>query len=182
GCIHCRIDFDVVTAPGLKRYRSFLDEAADLVLSLGGALSGEHGDGQSRAELLPKMYGAELMNAFREFKAILDPDGMMNPGKVVDADPILSNLRLGSSYRPREPETHFKFPDDHGSFARAALRCVGVGKCRRHEEGTMCPSYMVTHEEEHTTRGRAHMLFELLRGDVVTGGWRGRSKRRALYL
>jgi FAD/FMN-containing dehydrogenase/ferredoxin len=182
GCVDCRIDFDLVTHAGLQRFRSFLTEASDLVLSMSGSFSGEHGDGQSRAELLPKMFGPELVRAFREFKAIWDPDGLMNPGKIVDPNPILSHLRLGTDYRPWEPETHFKFPEDHGSFSRAALRCVGVGKCRRHEGGTMCPSYMVTYEEEHSTRGRAHMLFEMLRGEVVDKGWKSDSVKEALDL
>src|SRR6185312_14905244 len=121
-----------------------LDAAADLVLGYGGSLSGEHGDGQSRAELLPKMFGRELVGAFREFKAIWDPDGKMNPGKVVDPNPPDRNLRLGPAYDPPALKTHFAFPDDQGSFARATLRCVGVGKCRRHEGGVMCPSYMAT--------------------------------------
>jgi len=182
GCVHCRIDFDLVTRAGLQKFRAFLEDAADLVVSFGGSISGEHGDGQARAELLPKMYGPELVRAFGEFKAIWDPDGMMNPGKIVDPNPILSHLRLGTEYRPWEPVTHFKFPEAGGSFARAALRCVGVGKCRRHEGGTMCPSYMVTHEEEHSTRGRAHLLFEMLQGEVVTDGWKSDSVKQALDL
>jgi FAD/FMN-containing dehydrogenase/Fe-S oxidoreductase len=182
GCIHCRIDFDLVSTAGLAKYRAFVHEAADLVVGLGGSLSGEHGDGQARAELLPKMFGPELIDAFREFKAIWDPDGMMNPGKGIDAGSVLSDLRLGPNYRPWEPETHFAFPDDQGSFARATLRCVGVGKCRRHEGGTMCPSYMVTREEEHTTRGRAHLLFEMLQGEVLREGWKSRSVKDALDL
>ncbi len=182
GCVHCRIDFDLVTTEGLLRYRRFVGEAADLVLSFGGSLSGEHGDGQSRAELLPKMYGAELVQAFREFKAIWDPRSKMNPGKIVDPYPILSNLRLGPDYNPPEMETHFKYPHDHHSFARAALRCVGIGKCRRQEGGTMCPSYMVTREEEHTTRGRAHLLWEMLNGDLIQKGWRDRHVLESLDL
>jgi FAD/FMN-containing dehydrogenase/Fe-S oxidoreductase len=182
GCIHCRIDFDLVTRPGLERYRAFLDEAADLVIQFGGVLSGEHGDGQARGELLPKLYGPELVQAFREFKAIWDPRNRMNPGKVIDSRPILSNLRLGTGYNPSQPETHFQFPMDHGSFARAALRCVGVGKCRREEGGTMCPSYMVTREEQDTTRGRAHALFEMLQGEVLTDGWRSEHVKETLEL
>lgn len=172
GCVHCRLPFDLYTNQGIKKYRAFLDEAADLVISMGGSLSGEHGDGQCRAELLPKMFGPELVEAFREFKAIWDPRNKMNPGKIVEPNPIISDLRLGADYRPWEPDTYFKYPSEDGSFARAALRCVGVGKCRRHEGGTMCPSYRVTLEEEHSTRGRAHMLFEMLNGGVVKNGWR----------
>jgi FAD/FMN-containing dehydrogenase/Fe-S oxidoreductase len=182
GCIHTRINFDLVTADGIGRFRSFLDDASDLVLSLGGSLSGEHGDGQSRAELLPKMFGDDLVKAFGAFKAIWDPDRRMNPGKVVEPYRITENLRLGTSYRPAEVATHFTFPDDDGSFSRAVERCVGVGKCRRHEGGVMCPSYMATMEEEHTTRGRARMLFEMLRGDVITSGWRSDEVKDALDL
>ena len=183
GCIHCRIPFDLYTAKGIGTYRAFLAEASDLVLSYGGSLSGEHGDGQARAELLPKMYGPEVMQAFREFKTIWDPQWKMNPGKVIDAYPITANLRLGSDYNPREPETHFQFPNDHGSFARAALRCVSVGKCRRLNGGTMCPSFMVTREEKDATRGRAHLLFEMLRGEVIgKNGWKDESVKDALDL
>src|SRR4029079_622449 len=114
GCIHCRVGFDLVTADGIRNYHSFVEEAADLVVSYGGSLSGEHGDGQARAELLPKMFGEELVNAFREFKRIWDPEGKMNPGKVVDPYPITSNLRLGPDYNPPHPHTHFQFPDDEG--------------------------------------------------------------------
>ncbi len=183
GCIHVRIDFDLITHDGIEKYRSFISEAADLVVSYGGSLSGEHGDGQARAALLPKMFGDELIEAFREFKSIWDPDWKMNPGKVINAYSPTQNLRLGTDYNPRHPETHFQFPDDHGSFARAAQRCVGVGKCRRHEGGTMCPSYMVTFEEEHATRGRARMLFEMLQGDVIgKNGWHDDNVKDALHL
>jgi FAD/FMN-containing dehydrogenase/Fe-S oxidoreductase len=182
GCIHTRANFDLETAEGIKAFRSFMEEAADLVVSYGGSLSGEHGDGQARAELLPKMFGNELVEAFREFKAIWDPDWKMNPGKVVDAYRIDENLRLGTSYRPRQLQTHFKFPDDQGSFARATLRCVGVGKCRRMEGGTMCPSFMVTREEEHSTRGRTHLLFEMLQGNPIKNGWRDEHVKEALDL
>jgi Fe-S oxidoreductase len=167
GCVHCRIDFDLRTAGGLSTFRRFVEEASDLVLSYGGSLSGEHGDGQSRAELLPKMFGEDIVRAFREFKAIWDPDGRMNPGKVVDPAPILANLKLGTTYAPPAVRTHFSYPEDGGSFAHATLRCVGVGKCRRMEGGTMCPSYMVTREEKHTTRGRARILFEMMNGAEI---------------
>jgi FAD/FMN-containing dehydrogenase/Fe-S oxidoreductase len=182
GCVHMRIDFDLLTESGLRRFRGFVDEAADLVVRYGGSLSGEHGDGQARAELLPKMFGPELVEAFREFKTIWDPDGRMNPGKVVDPYGILENLRLGTSYDPARPKTHFSFPTDPDGFAYSTLRCVGVGKCRKTESGTMCPSYMVTREEQHSTRGRAHLLFEMLRGEVVRGGWRDEQVKDALDL
>ena len=182
GCLHTRIDFDLITSEGIKRYRSFIEEAADLVISYGGCPSGEHGDGQSRAELLPKVFGSELVREFGEFKAIWDPDNHMNPGKMVQPYRMDENLRLGTDYRPARPQTHFRFPDDHGSLGAATLRCVGVGLCRRHEGGVMCPSYMVTREEMHSTRGRAHLLFEMLQGDVIQDGWRDESVREALDL
>ena len=182
GCIHCRVEFDLRTAAGLDKYRSFMDAASSLVVRYGGSLSGEHGDGQARAEFLPKMFGEEIVQAFREFKGIWDPDGKMNPGKVVDPYRITDNLRLGTNYNPPQVKTHFQFPEDKGSFAHAALRCVGVGKCRREGGGTMCPSYMVTHEEEHCTRGRARLLFEMLEGDPLEHGWRENAVRDALDL
>lgn len=182
GCIHCRINFDLVTAEGIKKFRAFLDEATDLVIRHGGSFSGEHGDGQSRAEFLEKLYGPALVRAFREFKAIWDPEGRMNPGKVVDADPATANLRLGPNYNPTRPETFFSYAEDDHDFSRAALRCVGVGKCREAEGGTMCPSYMVTREEEHSTRGRARLLFEMLQGDLIKDGFRSEHVKEALDL
>lgn len=180
GCVHTRIDFDLRSEPGIRHFRRFLEAASELVLRHGGSLSGEHGDGQSRAELLPKMFGPELCRAFAEFKNIWDPDGRMNPRKVVDPYRIDENLRL--RYRPPELHTHFRFPDDRGSFARAAERCVGIGNCRETEHGTMCPSYMVTRDEEHSTRGRAHLLFEMMHSDPLDQGWRNDAVRDALDL
>jgi FAD/FMN-containing dehydrogenase/Fe-S oxidoreductase len=182
GCIHTRIDFDLKTLDGVTHFRRFLDEAGDLVVSYGGSISGEHGDGQSKAALLPKMYGPELVEAFREFKAIFDPGNKMNPHKMVDPYLPGENLRLGPAYNPPQVETHFKFLDDHGSFAYATERCVGIGECRKEESGTMCPSYMATKEEMHSTRGRAHLLFEMLQGDPMEGGWKSESVRESLDL
>ena len=182
GCVHTRIDWDPHSAAGVRKWRSFVDEAADLVVSYGGSLSGEHGDGQSRGELLAKMYGPEIVRAFGEFKAVWDPDGKMNPGKVVDPYPITSNLRLGPDYSPIEVATHFSFPKDGGSFAHAATRCVGIGKCRRLESGTMCPSFMVTHEEKHSTRGRARILHEMMRRSSEIDLWRSDEVKEALDL
>jgi FAD/FMN-containing dehydrogenase/Fe-S oxidoreductase len=182
GCIHTRIDFELKTAEGVEKFRSFLGEAADLVVSYGGSISGEHGDGQSKAALLPKMFGPEIVRAFGEFKAIWDPDNKMNPHKVVDPYLPGENLRLGPDYRPPQWPTHFKFPADRGSFAYATERCVGVGECRKTEAGTMCPSYMVTREEMHSTRGRTHLLFEMLQGDPMEGGWRSEHVKEALDL
>ena len=183
GCVHARWNFDLVTRDGIKKFRRWLDDASDLVLELGGSLSGEHGDGQSRAELLPKMFGDELIDAFREFKSIWDPEWKMNPGKIVDPYAITENLRLGTGYRPPRVDAHFAFPDDGGSFAHATTRCVGIGKCRRAEPGggVMCPSYMVTREEKHTTRGRARILWEMLNGDELEL-WRSEEVYDALDL
>jgi FAD/FMN-containing dehydrogenase/Fe-S oxidoreductase len=181
GCVHLRVTFDLQSETGIRKYSDFIEAAADLVISYGGSLSGEHGDGQSRAALLPKMFGPELMKAFVEFKTAWDPANGMNPHKVVDSYLPTENLRLGADYKPLEPATHFKFPEDEGSFAKAAQRCIGVGACRK-DSGSMCPSYMVTLEEEHSTRGRAHMLFELLQGEIVRGGWQDEQVKKALDL
>jgi FAD/FMN-containing dehydrogenase/Fe-S oxidoreductase len=182
GCVHARLNFDLEKQEGIAKYRKFVEEAADLVVSYGGSLSGEHGDGQSRAELLPKMFGLELVQAFREFKALWDPAWKMNPGKVVEPYRLDENLRLGAGYHPWEPQTHFQFPEDHGSLAHATLRCVGVGKCRQYESGVMCPSFRVTREEEHSTRGRAHLLWEMTKGEVVRDGWRDERVKHSLDL
>ncbi|MGN6586980.1 MAG: FAD-binding and (Fe-S)-binding domain-containing protein [Solirubrobacterales bacterium] len=182
GCVHCRITFDLTSAGGVREWRSFLDEAADLVVEHGGSLSGEHGDGQSRAELLPKMYGPELVGAFEEFKRIWDPGNRMNPHKVVDPYPIASNMKLGTGYAPPHVKTHFAFGEDGGSFAHAALRCVGAGKCRQTSSGTMCPSFAATKDEKHTTRGRARVLYEMLEGDTIKEGFRSEEVLSALDL
>jgi FAD/FMN-containing dehydrogenase/Fe-S oxidoreductase len=184
GCIHCRIDFDLLHADGVRHYMRFLDEASDLVVGYGGSLSGEHGDGQQRAAFLEKQYGAELVQAFREFKRIWDPEGKMNPGKVIDPFPPDTNLKLGPDYNPERPAVRFAYKDDGGDFAHATLRCVGVGKCRvsGDVEQVMCPSYQVTRDEEHSTRGRARLLWEMLRGEVITDGWQSREVYDALDL
>ena len=182
GCIHMRVSFDLESENGIRKYGEFVERAADLVVGYGGSLSGEHGDGQSRGALLPKMFGAELMKAFGEFKATWDPGNKLNPHKVVNAYSPTENLRLGADYKPLQPQTHFKFPEDDGSFSRATLRCIGLGACRKSDSGSMCPSYMVTLEEEHSTRGRAHLLFEMLQGEVVRGGWEDEHVKKALDL
>ena len=181
-CVHTRTNFDLQSTAGIAKFRKYMEAAADLVVSYGGSLSGEHGDGQARAELLPKMFGPELLTAFREFKALWDPAWKMNPGKVVEPYRMDENLRLGADYKPWDPETHFHFPHDHGSMTHAMLRCVGVGKCRREEGGVMCPSWRVTHEEEHSTRGRAHLLWEMAKGDVIKDGWRDEDVKESLDL
>lgn len=182
GCVHMRLDFDMFSNDGVAAFMTFLHEAADLVASFGGSLSGEHGDGQARAALLSRMYGEEMVEAFREFKSIWDPMGKMNPGKVVDPNPPDSNLRLGGSYRPWQPATQFSYSESRNQFSHALLRCVGVGKCRRMEGGTMCPSFMVTREEKHSTRGRARLLQEMVRREVITQGWKSEEVKDALDL
>ena len=182
GCIHMRVNFDLQSEIGIRKYSEFIERAADLVVGYGGSISGEHGDGQSRGALLPKMFGPELMTAFREFKAVWDPENKLNPHKVVDPYLPTENLRLGIDYKPVEPDTHFKFPQDDGSLAKATLRCIGLGACRKRDGGAMCPSYMVTLEEEHSTRGRAHMLFELLQGEVLGRDWHNENVKQAFDL
>jgi FAD/FMN-containing dehydrogenase/Fe-S oxidoreductase len=183
GCIHSRISFDLRSADGVRDYRAFLEEAADLVVSYGGTLSGEHGDGQQRAELLDRQYGPELLAAMREFKVIWDPTWRMNPGKVIDPFRLDEDLKLGTDSHPHRSPTKFAYRSDGGDFAHAALRCVGVGKCRVPDAtNTMCPSYQVTREEKHSTRGRARLLFEMLRGEVIEDGWRSQEVFDALDL
>jgi FAD/FMN-containing dehydrogenase/Fe-S oxidoreductase len=211
GCVHTRINFDFSTPKGIAIFREFIDRAADVVISFGGSLSGEHGDGQARAALLPKMFGPELVQAFREFKSLWDPDNRMNPGKLSDAvrvyDPT-ENLRhsLATDRAPSSSteedapgapsnlsgvgnhggqigwEPHFAFAKDHGSLARATERCVGVGSCRNTVGGVMCPSYRATGEEQHSTRGRAHLLWEMLSGFLRDEGFQSRAVHEALDL
>lgn len=184
GLVHCRVDFDLSSEQGLKNWQAFLEEAADLVVSYGGSLSGEHGDGEARGALLERMYGADLMAAQRAFRAIWDPRQRMNPGKVLDPYPITGNLRVGPTYRPRQVAGLFAYPEDAGSFTKTTLRCVGVGKCRRRstKDSVMCPSYLGTNEEKHSTRGRARLLFEMLRGDALTDGFASEAVEEALDL
>ncbi|CAL9302656.1 FAD-binding and (Fe-S)-binding domain-containing protein [Streptomyces sp. SudanB66_2053] len=184
GCIHVRIDFDLLTGPGVARFRRFSEELADLVVAHGGSLSGEHGDGQARAELLPRMYGAETVALFERVKGVWDPDGLLNPGMLVRPAPLDADLRF--SALPREPvDVAFGYPADAGDFSAAVRRCVGVAKCRTTSvsgSAVMCPSYRATGEEEHSTRGRARLLHEMLAGEVVTDGWRSTEVRDALDL
>ncbi|MFF8945624.1 FAD-binding and (Fe-S)-binding domain-containing protein [Streptomyces sp. NPDC014864] len=185
GCVHTRIPFGLKTAEGVADFRRFLERAADLVASYGGSLSGEHGDGQSRGELLTRMFGERLVTAFGDMKRLFDPGNRMNPGKVVDPNPVDGQLRLGPAWRPATPATHFGYPEDKHSFTRAVMRCVGIGNCRSHSGGVMCPSYRATREEEHSTRGRARLLFEMLDGhadSTITDGWRSTEVRDALDL
>jgi FAD/FMN-containing dehydrogenase/Fe-S oxidoreductase len=179
GCIHIRIDFDLVHADGVARFRRFIEEGADLVVRHGGTLSGEHGDGQVRAELLPRMYSPAMLELFARFKAFWDPAGRMNPGMVVRPYRVDENLRFVPLTAVR---TAFTYPHDNGDFGQAARRCVGVAKCRDHGGSVMCPSFQVTGEERHSTRGRARLLYEMLAGEVITDGWRSTEVRDALDL
>jgi FAD/FMN-containing dehydrogenase/Fe-S oxidoreductase len=189
GCVHTRIPFDLYSADGVAAYRRFLERAADLVSEFGGSLSGEHGDGQTRGELLPRMFSDRLMSAFGELKDIFDPGNRMNPGKVIAPQPLDANLRLGADWAPVAPQNlHFRYPHDEGSFVHAANRCVGVGKCRKTDSSggqVMCPSYQVTREERHSTRGRARLLFEMLNGhgdSPIDDAWRSTEVKDALDL
>ncbi|MFE6677018.1 FAD-binding and (Fe-S)-binding domain-containing protein [Streptomyces sp. NPDC057729] len=184
GCVHVRIDFDLLNPEGVARFRRFSGELADLVVAHGGSLSGEHGDGQARAELLPRMYGDELVALFARFKDIWDPDGGMNPGILVRPARLDENLRF--EVLPRRPvDVAFGYPDDGGDFSAAVRRCVGVAKCRTARPAgadVMCPSFRATGEEAHSTRGRARLLHEMLAGEVITDGWRSEEVRDALDL
>ncbi|MGX1542108.1 FAD-binding and (Fe-S)-binding domain-containing protein [Streptomyces adustus] len=184
GCIHVRIDFDLLTAAGVGRFRRFSEELADLVVGHGGSLSGEHGDGQARAELLPRMYGTETVALFERAKAVWDPDDLLNPGMLVRPAPLDANLRF--SVLPRTPvDVAFGYPADGGDFSAAVRRCVGVAKCRTTEvsgPAVMCPSFRATGEEAHSTRGRARLLHEMLAGELVTDSWRSPEVRDALDL
>ncbi|MFP5265916.1 MAG: FAD-binding and (Fe-S)-binding domain-containing protein [Acidobacteriota bacterium] len=199
GCVHLRINFDFESELGVARYLEFIDLAADIVVAHGGSVSGEHGDGQARSSLLPKMFGPELIQAFREFKAVWDPTNKMNPGKLsvpagmaAEIYTPADNLRIGPGVKPEPVETFFSFPNDprshaadssgKGSLAEATLRCVGVGACRKEGAGAMCPSYMATREEMHSTRGRAHLLWEMLEGDLLKRDWSSPAVKEALDL
>ncbi|RSO04704.1 FAD-binding oxidoreductase, partial [Streptomyces sp. WAC 05379] len=184
GCIHVRIDFDLLTEPGVAAFRRFSEELAEVVVAHGGSLSGEHGDGQARAELLPKMYGHDMVRLFERAKGVWDPDDLLNPGMLVRPAPLDANLRF--SVLPREPvDVAFGYPADGGDFSAAVRRCVGVAKCRTTSAAgpaVMCPSFRATGEEEHSTRGRARLLHEMLAGELVTDGWRSTEVRDALDL
>jgi FAD/FMN-containing dehydrogenase/Fe-S oxidoreductase len=182
GCVHMRHNFDFLTEAGILAFREFIDRAADIVVALGGSISGEHGEGQARGALLPKMFSPEVMEAFRTFKRVWDPACRLNPGKLIDAREPHEDLRLGVDYKPWEPATHFSFADDRGSYAYATLRCVGVGACRKTDAGAMCPSFMATGEELHSTRGRAHLLWELMQRETLDGGWSNEQVHESLDL
>ncbi|WP_309115884.1 FAD-binding and (Fe-S)-binding domain-containing protein [Saccharothrix sp.] len=181
GCVHVRIDFDLGSEEGRAATRRFLREAAEVVVRHGGTLSGEHGDGRARGELLDVMYSPAVIEAFAAFKRTFDPDGLLNPGVIVAPSPVDADLALDAP-RPPGRRTLFLFPHDEDGFAGAVRRCVGVGRCRGGSGGVMCPSYRATGEERHSTRGRARVLQEMLRGDLVPGGWRSTEVKDALDL
>ncbi|WP_320533993.1 FAD-binding and (Fe-S)-binding domain-containing protein [Robbsia andropogonis] len=183
GCIHSRITFDLRSKTGVRSWRDFLEEAARLVVKYKGSLSGEHGDGQAKGEFLPLMYPPTLMQAFREFKALWDPQQLMNPGKLIDAMPADAHLRMGPDYRRGDITGAFTYPmaahtvsgdssetgqkQDRG-YGRETERCIGMGKCRSLDAGTMCPSFKATREERYSTRGRARLFFEMLNGEIIS--------------
>ena len=182
GCMHMRIDFDLLSTEGVAAYRSFVEEATDLVVALGGSVSGEHGDGRARSELLGRMYGSDGLALLSEMKRIWDPRALMNPGVIVEPPALDEAIRHLGPAKDRKLLTLFSYPDDNDNFAQAQRRCVGIGKCRQSSGGVMCPSYQATHDEMHSTRGRAHLLWEMLQGDLVTDGWRSTEVRDALDL
>lgn len=180
GCIHVRVDFDLFTTRGVAEFRSFVEEAADAVVAHGGSLSGEHGDGLARSALLSRMYSAEMMNSFAAFKQIFDPANILNPGIVIDPPQIDEHLRHQAVQPLDLPTPRLRYPEDEGDFARAVRRCVGVGKCRSADGAVMCPSWLATNDEKHSTRGRARLLQELVSGDAVTAGWQSKDALEAL--
>jgi FAD/FMN-containing dehydrogenase/Fe-S oxidoreductase len=182
GCMHMRMDFDLLSERGLAHYRSFVEQAADLVVRLGGSVSGEHGDGRARSELLARMYGEDVVAIFQEVKTLWDPAAVLNPHIIADPAPLDASMRHRGHAKDADLATEFSYPQDAGSFAQAQRRCVGVGKCRQTSGGVMCPSYQVTRAEKDSTRGRAHLLWEMLEGDVITDGWRSQEVAGALDL
>ncbi|OAH12265.1 FAD-binding and (Fe-S)-binding domain-containing protein [Streptomyces jeddahensis] len=182
GCVHVRIDFDLATDSGRAAMRRFLSEAAALVVEHGGTLSGEHGDGRARGELLEVMYSHRMIRAFAAFKEIFDPEGLLNPGVIVAPARLDADLALHTPSDVLPVETLFSFPHDEDGFAGAVRRCVGVGRCRSDAGGVMCPSYRATGEENDSTRGRARLLQEMVRGGTVQDGWRSTEVKDALDL
>ena len=182
GCVHIRVDFDFRSERGVSDFRRFIEDGADLVVAHGGSLSGEHGDGQARSELLHKMYPPSVLQAFGAFKAAFDPTSAMNPGRIVEARPIDADLRITPKPFAISPRTTLALSHDGGDLGAATRRCVGVGRCRRIDGGGMCPSYQVTRDEAHSTRGRARLLAEMLDGEVIRDGWQSSEVAEALDL
>ncbi|WP_255574337.1 FAD-binding and (Fe-S)-binding domain-containing protein [Austwickia sp. TVS 96-490-7B] len=180
GCVHVRIDFPLGTSQGVSDYREFITAAAELVSKYGGSVSGEHGDGRARSEMLAVMYSPRMLELFRQFKAIFDPEGLFNPGVLVDPEPLDDGLRPGPGLTRHDRDIVHALSRDGGSYARAVTRCVGVGLCRD-SSGAMCPSYQATKDEVASTRGRARVLAEMIRGEHLDG-WRSDEARQALDL
>jgi FAD/FMN-containing dehydrogenase/Fe-S oxidoreductase len=181
GCLHVRPVVNLKTEQGVRTFESIANASADLVLEFGGALAGEHGDGLVRSPFMRKMYGPVLYAAFREIKRTFDPHGILNPGKIVDAPPLTSNLRYGTGYRTASPDTYFDY-SPWGGMPGAVEMCSGLGVCRKTLEGTMCPSYMVTREEAHSTRGRANTLRLVMAGRLQESGLGDEGVREVLDL
>jgi len=173
GCLHIRPAINLKTARGLEQVRQIADEITDLVVEFNGTISSEHGDGRARSPFLERMYGPRIMQAFRELKRAFDPEHRMNPGNIVGRTDVTESLRYGSDYKTWEPVTLLDF-GTQGGFAAAVEMCNGVGECRKTLEGTMCPSYMVTRDEEHSTRGRANALRAVLSGRMPPAEFTGR--------
>jgi len=184
GCVHVRIDFPLGRDGGVGVFRSFLFDAARLVARYGGSMSGEHGDGRARSELLPLMYSPAAIELFGAVKAVFDPADLLNPGVIVRPRPLDADLRVPAA-RPVTTGLGFAYHDDRGDFAAAVHRCTGVGKCRVTQDGAravMCPSYVATRDEKDSTRGRARVLQEMVNGGLVRDGWRSPEVREALDL
>ncbi|MBI3635813.1 MAG: FAD-binding protein, partial [Candidatus Rokubacteria bacterium] len=172
GCLHIRPAINLKTARGIAQVKAIADEITDLVVEFNGTISSEHGDGRARSPFLERMYGPRLMGAFRELKRAFDPDNRMNPGNIVASPPVTENLRYGPRYQTWEPVTMLDF-SKQGGYAAAVEMCNGVGECRKKLEGTMCPSYMATKDEEHSTRGRANALRAVLSGKLPASEFTG---------
>ncbi len=183
GCLHIRIDFPLQDPGGTAVFREFLLAAGQLVAGYGGSLSGEHGDGRARGELLPLMYSPAALALFAAVKDVFDPDNILNPGVIVDPRPLDADLREPAPVWRRD--LAFAYHGDGGDFTQAVHRCTGVGKCRADNTsagGVMCPSYRATRDERDSTRGRARVLQEMINGSAVTGGWRAPEVHEALDL
>jgi FAD/FMN-containing dehydrogenase/Fe-S oxidoreductase len=165
GCLHIRVDLNLKRGEDVRRMQAIAQDVAELVIEFGGSLSGEHGDGLSRSEFLPLMFGPEIMELHREVKHLFDPEHRSNPGKIIDPPRMSENLRFGESYTATAPETFFDYSTD-GGWDKAVEKCNGMAVCRKLDAGTMCPSFMVTMEEEDSTRGRANSLREAMRGNL----------------
>ena len=181
GCVHVRISFDFGTEEGIAQFESFMNEAAELVSAHGGSLSGEHGDGRARSALLDRMYSQEMRELFEQFKEIFDLENFFNPGVLVKPEAVTEGLRMAPGQRRFELTPVHKLGKDKGSLVNAINRCVGVSACRS-ETGSMCPSFQITGDEMHSTRGRARMFSEMFRGESIQGGFESKEVEEALDL